>query len=637
MSSHPFKPLLLCSALFSLTTTVQAQLEERGTLVVAASATGIEAEKMGRAHSLVTAEQLQRQQILHVADALRMVPGLSVSRTGALGTLVQVRVRGSEANHVLVLIDGIEVNDAGQGDYDFSSLQVSNIQRIEVLRGPQSAFWGSNATAGVINIVTREGQVGRQQYSFSSELGSDQSRQLGLGVRGGSEGLQYNLSTALRQSDGFNVSDFGTEKDGEINRSLQGKLRLALTEALSLSFNSRYVNRDANNDDKDLNRPPTPTRGRVIDSDSPVSHKEWNSAVALEWQRDALKQQLKLEQSDNDRRAVRASRLSGSDSRRQKLAYQISYDFGGDRASHILAAGVEHERERFKNLFPLSPAQGETRERSLDGYVLQYQGEFDDRLFVTASARQDDNDRFADASTYSLSVAYLLADEVRLHGSLGTGVTNPTIQEQFGFSPDRYQGNPDLKPEENRGWDLGLELPLWSPETMLDITWFEERLKNEIITVRDRSDIDSPVNSDGKSRRQGLELALQAELTARLNVRASYTNLISQQADGQVEVRRPRHSGALGLDYSAGDGRSRVFLDALYNGGMEDSALVNGTPETRVKLKHYWRLKLGADYQLNPQWQLYGRVENLLDRQYQEVFDHNVQGRAYFVGLRAQF
>ncbi|WP_051559942.1 TonB-dependent receptor plug domain-containing protein [Marinobacterium jannaschii] len=639
MSSTLFKPALLFSALFPLSQAVQAahQAESRDTLIVSASATGIEAEKLGRAHSLISGAQLQRQQIRYVADALRQLPGLAVSRTGGPGGLTQIRVRGSEANHVLVLIDGIEASDAGQGEYDFSGLQVSNIERIEVLRGPQSAFWGSNATAGVINIVTREGVAGEPQLSLNSELGSDQTRQLGLGLNGGSERLQYNLSGSLRRSDGYNISDFGTEDDGDINRTLQAKLRLALSERLSLKFNSRYVNRDSDTDDQDFAFPATATQGRVIDTDSGAASEEWINAVALEWQGDLLRQQLQLEQSDNDRRGRSGSGDYGSDSRRQKAAYRISYDFDSDNATHTLTAGVEHEREQFENLLPSSPDQAGSRKRSLDGYVLQYQGEFAERLFLTASARQDDNDRFEDASTYSLSAAYQLANEVRLHGSLGSGVTNPTVYEQFGFFPGRYQGNPDLKPEQNRGWDLGIALPLWNSDSSLDITWFEERLEHEIITVYDSSFIGSPANSEGKSRRQGLELALQAELTRTLSARASYTNLISQQADGQLEVRRPRQSGALGLDYSTGDGRSRLFLDAVYNGSMQDSEFINATPETRVKLKHYWRLNLGADYQLNPQWQLYGRIENLLDRQYEEVFDYNVQGRTFFVGLRAQF
>ncbi len=638
MSSTPRYSSLLCAALIAIPAGVASATSlQSNPLIVTASVTGIEAEKLGRAWTVIDGAQLEQQQIRYVSDALRQVPGLAVSRAGSAGGLTQVRVRGGEANHVLLLIDGMEVSEAGEGEYDLSALQVSNIARIEVLRGPQSAFWGSNASSGVINIITRGGSNAEPQVSLSSELGSDQTRQLGLALRGGSPALDYSLSGALRRSDGLNISDFGSEEDGDNNRTLQGRVRFALSDQLDLSLNSRYVNRASDNDDQDFAYPATATQGRVIDSLSDTATREWANSLRLDWQQGPLAQQFKLEHNRNDRRGQNGFGPSGSDSSRQKLAYQLSYDFDSASASHQLSGGIEHEREQYRNTAPASPDQVGTRKRALTGYIMQYQGDYYERLFINAAARLDNNDQFKDSRTFSLSAAWRLNDAgLKLHSSVGTGVTNPTFSEQFGYSPSFYVGNPNLKPEHNTSWDLGLTLPLAS-DSSLDISWFEARLEDEISTVYDSSFIGSPINRDGNSRRQGLEVAFNGQLSPQLSATASYTQLLAQEANGVAEVRRPQHSAALNLSYQPQQSRSRLFLNTVYNGSMDDLEFISATPETRVKLKHYWLVTLGADYQLSDRWQLYGRIENLFDREYEEIFDHNSLPRTFYAGARARF
>ena len=630
------KSVLTLAVAASLSSTVQAA-EENDTIVVTASLTGIEAEKLGRAHTVITAEELEHRQIRYLADALRQAPGLAVSQLGAYGGLTQIRIRGSEANHVLLLIDGIEVSEAGTGEYDLSGLQVANIERIEILRGPQSAFWGSNATAGVINVITKSGQRQDQSITITSEAGSDNTRQLGLNLLGGKESFDYSLSGSFRSTDGFNVSDFGSEKDGDINRTLHGKLNFDLTEQLRLTLSSRYINRDSDADEQDFAFPATATQGRIIDSDAFSDTEEWANAAILNWHQGPFSQQFKLEQSQNDRRSKTGFGDSGSDTQRWKAAYQLGYEFESDNAVHNITGGIEREREQFENVFPASADQAGERKRTLTGYVLQYQGDIHDRLFLTAATRFDNNDRFKNATTYSLSAAYRLNNGARLHSSVGTGVTNPTFFEQFGFSPSTFIGNPDLKPEENFGWDLGIELPLANSQTTLDITYFQEKLENEIVTVFDSNFFSTPQNSDGYSHRKGVELTLNTPLGKQINASASYTYTDSTDASDLDEVRRPRHSGALNLSWHSSDERTDAFLDAVYNGEMDDLEFISATPESRVTLDGYWRLNLGASYQLNETVQLFGRIENLLDEEYEEVFDYNAQGRTALVGVSARF
>ncbi|MBL8581853.1 MAG: TonB-dependent receptor [Rhizobiaceae bacterium] len=195
-------------------------------ILVTDGLTPVEQEKSGRAFTVLTGQQLQQNQVRYVADALRLVPGFSVSRSGSYGGLTQVRVRGAEANHLLVMVDGVDASETSSGEFDFGSLIVDDIERIEVMRGAQSTFWGANALAGVVNIITKRGMRDGVQGGVRSELGTDGTVLAAAGVRGGGTNYDVALSGAFRQSDGYNISDFGSEKDGDRNATVNGNFNL---------------------------------------------------------------------------------------------------------------------------------------------------------------------------------------------------------------------------------------------------------------------------------------------------------------------------------------------------------------------------------------------------------------------------
>ncbi|MGH6859682.1 MAG: TonB-dependent receptor plug domain-containing protein, partial [Phyllobacterium sp.] len=434
----------------------------------------VEAEKSGRAFTVITGEQLERNQTRYVADALRQVPGFSVSRTGSYGGLTQVRVRGAEANHLLVLIDGIEASETGNGEFDFGSLQVADIDHIEVLRGPQSAFWGSNAMAGVVNIVTKGGTRDGFKISGRSEAGTDGTFLGSMLLQGGAETYDFALSGAYRQNDGFNISDFGSEKDGDRNATINGRFKVDLTPYIVLDGTFRYVNRRS-----DLDRDGgygTPLQGLTIDSDDQTRGRELLGSLGITWTSmgGALTQKARIKDGDTERRDFRdGDFLSGNDGNRFSGSYQASYTFETPAfaaAKHTITAGYEGERETFRQKPAAAdlespwfdPSQFDRHGRTVHSLVGEYRGEFFDQLYLNAAARHDDNDRFKDASTYSFGAAWKIPGSgTRLHGSVGTGVTNPTFYEQFGFLPSTYLGNPRLSPEKSLGWDIGVEQSLF--------------------------------------------------------------------------------------------------------------------------------------------------------------------------------
>ncbi|NBN76747.1 TonB-dependent receptor [Microvirga tunisiensis] len=641
-------PCLLAGGLIpalSLTavTSAAAEPEQLEAIVISAGRTPLEAEKVGRATTVITGASLEKSQVRYVADALRQVPGVAVSRTGSFGGLTQIRLRGSESNHVLVLIDGVEVASSSSGEYDFGGLQVSDIDRIEVLRGPQGALYGSNATSGVIHIVTKGGIRNGQRITARSEVGTDKTVLTDLLVQGGNDRIDGAFSATLRRTDGFNISDYGKEKDGDRNVTLNGKVRADLTETLVLDANLRFVTRKSDTDDQDFAFPDRPTQGQVIDTFSHNKTREVYGGAGLTWSlfEDLFVQRARVEYTDLHRRGFNSNNRNGNDDNRLHLSYQGTLAFQTEsflQAAHSLTGAVEWERETYRNAYPGSPDQGRRQQRDLSGYVGEYRLELLERIFLSGALRYDRNEQFKDTLTYNASAAYLHQETgTRVHASIGTGVTNPTFFEQFGFQPSRFVGNPNLTPEENFGWDIGVEQKLLDGRLTVDVTYFRERLEDEIQTRFLPGFASSPFNLQGTSKRQGVEVSATAQILDGLTARASYTYLDAREPNGQKEVRRPMHSGAAGLQYTFLDGRASAFVDAVYNGQQMDSEWVNATPRSRVKLDDYLLVNLGADYKLNDNFTLYGRVENAFDQTYEEVYGYNTQGATAFVGIKGTF
>jgi vitamin B12 transporter len=605
-------------------------------LLVTDGRTEVEQEKSGRAFTVITGEQLEANQVRYVGDALRMVPGFAVSRTGSHGGMTQVRVRGAEGNHLLVMVDGVEISETASGEYDFGGLIVDDVDRIEVLRGPQSAFWGSNATAGVVNIITRRGERNVFTGSARSEIGSDGTFLGGVSLSGGGENYDVALSGAFRRNEGFNISDFGSEKDGDSNATLNGKIVVDLTPDFSVDGTVRYVNRRSDVD------PQSFMTGLVLDANDATATREFFGSVGatLTSFDGMLAQRARFSGSDTLRDNFQAGTItSWNQGRRLNGSYQATLEFDSDNARTRITGGYEWEQETF-----LPSHLTETFERTTHSFIGEYRGEYFDQFFLNAAVRRDLNDRFADATTYSISGAWLVPNSgTRLHASVGTGVTNPTFFEQFGFVPATFTGNPNLVPEKSFGWDIGVEQTLFDGALVADITYFNQNLTNEIATLFGGPPLflSSPINRNGISKRQGVEIAATLNLTSGVSATASYTytDATEQTTAGGPrvdEVRRPKHSGSLGLAYLFLDGKARVFGDVVFNGEILDNAFVPGLPP-RVKLDGYTVVNIGGSYKFNEHFEAYGRVENLFDERYEEIFGYNTPGRTAFLGVIGTF
>ena len=443
---------------------------------------GVDAAKVGSSVTVITPQEMADRQVRIVSDVLRDVPGFAVSRAGAVGGFTQVRVRGTESNHVLTLIDGIEVADPFQGEFDYGTLAADDVGRIEILRGPQSALYGSDAIAGVVNIITPTGAEapgGRIRVEAGSQASFG-----GAARWAGVEGpLDYVVTAGVQRTSGYRTQTLpgGRRRVGAELENFSGKASYDVTEALRLRGVVRYTNTHAETNSSSFGR------GLV---DSPGSYSDTTNlyyllGADLTLAGGAWTQSATFQGVDAERNGYGANRrTSGDDGLRRKASYVTGYRLQTGGLTHVLTGAVDYEKETYQNTSPPS-AGADTTRRSIEdwGFVGQYDLQIGDHAGVGGAVRHDDNDFFADATTWRAQAFYRINETIRLRAAAGTGIKNPGQTELFGFNatgPFPFRGNPNLKPEKSHGWEAGTDLSFWDGRISLGATYSHARLKNEI-------------------------------------------------------------------------------------------------------------------------------------------------------------
>jgi vitamin B12 transporter len=605
---------------------------------------GVPAATIGNAVTIISGEDLRRQHIRNAADALRSLPGVAVNRQGGVGNFTQVRIRGAEANHTLVLIDGIVANNTADGEFDFSNLPAEEIERIEIIRGPMSSLYGSNAVGGVINIISRRGQ-GPLTASLATETGAFATKGAQTRLAGGNDKANLSLAYQWQQTNGFNIAPRGGEQDGSRLSTFSLRAGAKLMENVSLDVTLRNSEKRAERDGFGDFSAPAGSLAQAFDDASSLTNSVFLAGANLKW--DTLGGNLSHEfkathngttTTDSDRTFLSSSKnISDADS----FAYVATYrlDSPAIWGKHSLSALVEKDDERFtpEGTF----ADGRTRERGRLSFAGEWRGGFANRLFLTAGVRRDDNDNFQDFTTWRAALSLPLPEfQVRPHASVGTAVKLPTMFEQFGtdqfFSP-----NPSLRPEQSFGWDAGLEATLFGGKASLDVTYFNANLTDKIdgFVATATPGVFTAVNLQGESTRQGVEIAARVRLASNLTWGAAYTFTEARNPNGELETRRPPHAARTDLSYGFAGGRGSANLAVIYNGSMEDVGFVLPffNPQPRVGLPPYWLVNAAASYKLEPGVEVFARVENLLDQHYQESFGFDAAPLAAFAGVKLTF
>jgi len=601
-------------------------------------AEGIPQEKIGSSVSVVTGQQLKDQQVRNAADALRSLPGVAVSRTGSFGGFTQLRLRGAEGNHTLVLIDGIPANGTSDGEFDFADLLADDIERIEVIRGPQSGLYGSGAIGGVVNIVTKGGK-GPFTATVQAEGGGYGMAGVSGRVSGGNDRAWIALSAQHRSGQFFNLAEAGGEEDPWRTTTVNVRGGVTIMNGLAVDFTLRNTHRFQNQDSQEV----PPGGGPRVATDTPDTAESnlFLGGVNAKWDTfgGALTHVFRATRNITDQKTISAFGPSDNLGEADKLGYLATYRFNTPlflAAKHSVTGLVEREFERFTP-GPATPGpfgpDGIERDRSRLATAFEYRGEFFDRVTVTGTVRHDDNDKFADYTTWRTALSVGLPKlSMRPHASVGTAVALPGMFEQFGSVLGLFKGNPNLKPEESFGWDAGIEFTIIRGRAFLDITYFQADLTNEIRGFGTTLD-----NLPGASERRGVEFAFRAQVSPTLLLGASYTYLDASEPDGRPEVRRPRNSGRADLTYRFAEGRGTFNVAAIYNGAMKDDAFDVFFNRSLVTLDDYWLVNAAISYKLEKGMEVFARVENALDSQYQEVYGFATPGMTAFAGIRFTF
>jgi vitamin B12 transporter len=584
----------------------------------------------GRAVTVVTHEDIAERGITTVQDAIAALPGVSVSQTDPYNT--QVRLRGGEGNHTLVLIDGVEALSGENGEYFFSGLSTAAIERIEILRGPQSALYGSNAMSGVISITTAEPDADGATYNAGLMVGSSGSREATFSGSARTDRSQLSFGMISRHDGGYDVSGDGGEADESDRLTLNLKGEAEIAEGVTAGFTLR--NSDQTYDFDRTDGGATDAAGYVVDADNSAERTErlgsaWLEVEALggrmlnrfSYEGNAFTTELS---DDSD------TITSNTESDMSKLAYQLSYGLDGaavDNSAHVLTVLLEAQELAFTDVL-----RSEDYGRSSRAIALEYVGQINPDLAVQASLRRDFNDDFKDATSWTLAGSYRLDSGARLHASAGQAVVNPTMYEQFGFFPGFYVGNPDLDPERSLGFDIGIEIPFSGSRGVLDVTLFAEELEGEIIYT---PAFDQAINRDGTSNRRGVEVALDYDVTPDLALSFDYTYLDATDANGDVEIRRPGHEAVLGLRARTFGGDGTVTAQVRHVADLYDTQFY-GSFATE-KLPDYTLVDVAMTYQISDTVSFRGRVDNLLDAESSDVWGYVGPGREAYLGIDVAF
>lgn len=617
--------------------------EAGDTIVVTASRSGegVRIDQLGASVTVIDAATIENRQTRILSDVLRDVPGIAVSRLGAIGGQTQIRIRGTEGNHVLTLIDGIEVSDPFNGEFDFGTLIASPDARVEVLRGQQSSLYGSDAIGGVVHYITLTGAEA-PGISARAEGGSFETFSGDVRVAGVSGDLDYAVSGAYLHTGGSPTARFGTRDIGSDNAGVSGKLIWSPSDSFKLTGVARYsyVDADFNNSEFDGS---SPLYGTIVDS--PGTYLTTQSFYGLlraefsgldgRWT-NALTGQV----TDTVRKTYSAfGRDGGSEGRRYKGSFESSLRFGTDTVVHRVTAAVDVEREEFQNTTVSPFVFPGRRDTDNIGIVGQYELLVNDVFSLGASVRRDENDRFDDATTYRIQGSYSLPTGTRVRGAYGTGVKNPGYYELYGFSDGVFIGNPDLRPEKSKGWEAGIEQVIGDDLATIGATYFDSKLTGEIFTTFPPPNfIATPANRTTTSKQRGVEVFAQARPIPQIALDLAYTWLKARE-NGAVEVRRPKHVASFNATILSNDERFSTTLTVRYNGRQTDVAFLDPIffAPTTVSLKEYVLVNLNANYKLTDAVSVFARVENLAGEKYEEVFSYRSQGRAAYGGVRVSF
>lgn len=623
-------------------------------LLISGGVEPIPTKEAASSYTIITAEEIEKFQYRNVTDALRSVPGLHIVESGARGALTSVFTRGANSNQTLVMVNGLAVNDPSSpgGAANLASIPLDNVERIEVVRGPQSALYGSQAIGGVINVITKRGGS-EPRSTLRVEAGTLGTLNTYASTGGSFGDTDYFLSLGRETTNGNDITPsrlhggMGSEKDGSELVSASGSLGTKLNENLTASFFVQYSDSETDTDEDGSTAAFVNTyqnydsifemKRLFVSGDISGSFygNKWRPKLSLGYTR---------QETDSSDFPDAGGSVNLIITKNLGETLTASFDNALDiHPSHRLTFGVSHTADRFKsNGF-----------RDFNGFVITLNSKadtsntalhladhmsFGERIFATVSTRYDMPEDHDNRFSFTIAPGYYHPEtDTRLTVSYGTGFKVPSLYQRFGFDPNNfgnfYIGNPNLKPEKSKGWEAGIEQGLFDGKALAGVTYFDTKIEDAVAIVF--IGFDSTAVNIEEFKAKGVEAFFEVNPLDRLTARIDYTwTVVDSDAFTATMSRRPRHKIGLTTSYEPWAGTvfsaNAQWIDPYRDVPRDGFGFyVYPAPYTVVNI--------AASHKLSDSVKLTAAVNNLLDKQYEPAHGFQAPGVEALAGVTFSF
>ncbi|HXC55827.1 MAG TPA: TonB-dependent receptor [Rhizomicrobium sp.] len=637
--------LLSTAALAACLLARTASADTMETVVVSATRTEQPQDRTGASLTVLDASALQTQQTVVLTDILKEVPSLVVNRTGGIGQTTTVSLRGAEQGQTVTLIDGVRINDPSDVSEGavYGDVLANNISRVEILRGPQSTLYGSDAIGGVVDIITRRGGDSPFALDASAEGGSFGTFHANVAANGTDGSVEYGTGVNYFTNTGISMADRrngNTENDGYTNYGATANVRVHISDTVSADLRGYYTHGHADFDDN-FGGPPL-----FAVADSGANNSDELKAGYLGLNADffggKFQSRIAIIATSSGRQyfdsAFDTIHLNFDDyGDAVRFEYQGIVDLDPDTQ---VTFGAETQESSFRgdSFSSFAPPDVTVGQDRISGYYLQGQATLFAQLTLTGGVRLDDDDEFGTHTSYKLNAAWNIPGwDATLRGNIGNGFKAPSLFQLFSANSNPIAR---LKPETATGWEIGFDKQFWDDRLKASLTYFQRHTSNQIDFQNCFAPGDAPgcpqrlaafgyyVNLD-RTRATGVEAELAAKLSETLNLSLNYTNMSATNVVTHLDLaRRPQNLASAVVTWTPWSGTS-LGLSATYEGKRfnDNANLTPLTSNTQVNL-------FGA-YDLTERWQLFGRIDNVFNDRTEEVTGYGVPGIGTFAGIRA--
>ena len=594
-------------------------------IVISGGNSPIKSTDLATSNSVITSEEIEKQGDVNVQSLLRQIPGLSVSAAGS--SFSEIRIRGGEANHTLVLIDGVPAT-GGDGHYIFSGLSATDIERIEVMRGPQTIFFGPSASSGVINIISKtpEKNGGAFFGSVGSTRGAGISQNINLG------NFATNVTILREDYEGYDQSYSNGDKDGFDRETLQIKTTASTDSGMAMTLKLRDASEKYDTDDykgsttdtqKYGYRSPTSHLDYVVDTNDNGKRDETQASIELKRNSDSgrVKHNLLLAHTEYSNSL---NNIKSADNDQQLIRYHFQHSLDDkpiSDAKKSVSVIAEHHNDKNQ----LNKAQ----KRLGNALAFEYRQKFYNYSTLQLGGRVENGNRYKAAQTWKIGyVLPLVQNSTSLLFDAGTAVVNPTYGEIYGTA--WTNGNLNLRPEKNMSVSVALKQNFRNQD-FLKATLFHDKLNNEI-----RADAApyTPYNETGESKRKGIELEGQFYPQPQIKISGNYTYLVAKEPNGTVEARRPRHMLNSRIEYEFLESHGHIALSATRVVKNYDS--YPGVWTSR-KLPDYTKFDLSSSFKITEELSITGQISNLFDTDFSDNWGWRGSGRSFYLTANAKW